>query len=235
MNKRILGQTRKAVHDYDMIQENDRIAVGVSGGKDSMALLYTLSLLQKFYPLRFELCAVTIMSGLNDFDPAPLRRFIEELGIPYIIEETYIGKLVFEVRNEKNPCSLCANMRRGALNNAALVNNCNKVALAHNLDDCIETYMMSMLYEGRFHTFSPVTHMDRKNVYVIRPFIYCSEEEILKYTEQNRIPVLKNPCPYAGKSKRQEVKEMLRELSKVNSDVKSNIFGAIKRSKQWGW
>ncbi|MGI6563111.1 MAG: tRNA lysidine(34) synthetase [Clostridia bacterium] len=233
LNKRILGQTRKAIHDYDMIQENDRIAVGVSGGKDSMGLLYALSLLQKFFPVKFELCAITIMSGLNDFDPAPLRTFIEGLGIPYIIEETYIGKLVFEIRQEKNPCSLCANMRRGALNNAALAHGCNKLALAHNWDDCIETFMMSMIYEGRLHTFSPVTHMERKNVYLIRPFLYCREGDILRYVKQNQIPVLKNPCPHAGKSKRQEIKEMLAQMAKVNPDIKSNIFGAIQRSDLW--
>lgn len=235
LNKKILGQTRKAAQDYNMIEENDRIAIGVSGGKDSMSLLYALSLLQKFYPVRFELHAITIMSGLNDFDPAPLRSFIDSLEIPYTIEETYIGKLVFEIREESNPCSLCANMRRGALNNIALANNCNKVALGHNRDDVIETYMMSMLYAGRLQTFSPVTHMDRKNVHIIRPFIYCKEHDILEYANQNQLPVLKNPCPYAGKSKRQEIKEMLRDMTKNNPDVKSNIFGAIQRSNQWGW
>lgn len=235
LNKKILGQTRKAVQDYDMIKEQDKIAVGISGGKDSMSMLYALSILQKFYPANFDLHAITILSGLNDFDPAPIRSFIEGLGIPYTVVETHIGKLVFEIRDEKNPCSLCANMRRGALNNVALENGCNKVALAHNHDDVIETFMMSMLYEGRFHTFSPVTHMDRKNVHIIRPFIYCKEQDILGYATQNHIPVLKNPCPHAGKSKRQEIKELLQALTKSNSDVKNNIFGSIQRSDRWGW
>jgi len=235
LNKRILGQTRKAVQDFNMINKGDRIAVGISGGKDSMSMVYALSLLKKFYPESFSLHGITIMSGVNDFDPDMIVNFMDMLDIPYTVEETYIGQLVFNIRKEKNPCSLCANMRRGALNNKAIELGCNKIALAHNRDDVIETYMLSMMYEGRFHTFSPVTYLDRKEITVIRPFIYCKEHDILGYTRQNNIPVVKSPCPYNGMSKRQEVKDMLKEMIKSNPDIKSNIFGSIQRSGNWGW
>lgn len=218
-----------------MIREGDRIAVGVSGGKDSMTLLAALSRLRKFYPEHFEVEAVTITMGIGEFDTSPIKEFCSALEVNYTVEETLIGKIIFEARKEPNPCSLCANFRRGALNNAARALNCNKVALAHNNDDVIETFLMSTFYEGRLHTFSPVTHMERKNVYVIRPLIYVEEKDIKGFVKAKGIPIVHNPCPANGYTKRQYIKELLSAMSRENRELKTNIFGALKRSGIDGW
>jgi tRNA(Ile)-lysidine synthase TilS/MesJ len=233
--KRIVGQVRKAIQDFDMIQEGDRIAVGVSGGKDSLTLLVALRKLKDFYPVPFELKAVTLTLGIGEMDLSPVKRLCEEIGVEYTIEDTYIGKIVFEARQEKNPCSLCANLRRGALNNAALRLGCNKVALAHNRDDVIETLLLSTFYEGRIHTFSPVTFLDRKGVYVLRPLIYVEEKQIKAFVRDQGLQVVKNPCTANGYTKRQYIKELLGDLSMENREIKNNIFGAIKRSGRDGW
>lgn len=218
-----------------MIHAGDRIAVGVSGGKDSLTLLMALKLLQSFYPESFELEAVTIAMGLEGFDLSPVKKLCSEIGVNYTIEDTLIGKIVFEARQEKNPCSLCANMRRGALNNAAKRLGCNKVALAHNRDDVIETLLLSTFYEGRLHTFSPVTFLDRKELHVIRPLIYVEEKNIKAAVRENGINIVFNPCCANGRTKRQYIKELIHDMSKSNREVRSNIFGAIKRSGQNGW
>ena len=233
--KRILGQTRRAIQDYDMIHEGDRIAVGVSGGKDSLTLLIALRKLMDFYPARFEIKAVTLSMGIGEPDYSPVRQLCEDIGVEYVIEDTYIGKIVFEARQESNPCSLCANLRRGALNNAALRLGCNKVALAHNRDDAIETLLLSTFYEGRIHTFSPVTYLDRKGIHVIRPLLYVEEKQIKAFIKENGIQVVQNPCPANGKTKRQYIKDLLTNLSFDNREIKNNIFGAIKRSDLDGW
>lgn len=234
-DKRILGQTRKAIQDYDMIREGDQIAVGVSGGKDSLTLLIALRKLMDFYPARFGLKAITLGMGIGEPDYTPVRELCKEIGVEYIVEETYIGKIVFEARQEKNPCSLCANLRRGALNNAALRHGCNKVALAHNRDDVIETLLLSTFYEGRIHSFSPVTYLDRKGVYVIRPLIYVEEKQIRAFIKANNIQIVPNPCTANGHTKRQYIKELLADMSSDNREIKNNIFGAIKRSGIDGW
>lgn len=234
-DKRILGQTRKAIQDYDMIREGDRIAVGVSGGKDSLTLLAAMRKLMDFYPVRFELMAITLAMGIGEPDYSPVRELCNEIGVEYIVEDTYIGKIVFEARQEQNPCSLCANLRRGALNNTALKYGCNKVALAHNRDDVIETLLLSTFYEGRIHSFSPVTHLDRKNIYVIRPLIYVEEKQVRAFIKSNNIQVVHNPCTANGHTKRQYIKDLISELSTDNREIKSNIFGAIKRSGLDGW
>jgi tRNA(Ile)-lysidine synthase TilS/MesJ len=218
-----------------MIEEGDRIAVGVSGGKDSLTLLAALRSLQNFYPKRFELEAVTLTMGLDGFDLSPVKKLCSEIGVNYTIEETLIGKIIFEARQEENPCSLCANMRRGALNNTAGKLGCNKVALAHNRDDVIETLLLSTFYEGRMHTFSPVTYLDRKELYVIRPLIYVEEKQIKANIRESGLQVVHNPCCANGRTKRQYIKELLQELAKENREVKNNLFGAIKRSGQDGW
>lgn len=233
--KRILGQARRAIQDYDMIHEGDRIAVGVSGGKDSLTLLIALRKLIDFYPARFEVKAVTLSMGIGEPDYSPVRQLCEDIGVEYVIEDTYIGKIVFEARQESNPCSLCANLRRGALNNAALRLGCNKVALAHNRDDAIETLLLSTFYEGRIHTFSPVTYLDRKGIHVIRPLLYVEEKQIKAFIKENGIQVVQNPCPANGKTKRQYIKDLLTNLSFDNREIKNNIFGAIKRSDLDGW
>ncbi len=234
-DKRILGQTRKAIQDYDMIREGDRIAVGVSGGKDSLTLLVALRKLMDFYPTRFELKAITLAMGIGEPDYSPVRELCSEIGVEYIVEDTYIGKIVFEARQEQNPCSLCANLRRGALNSTALKHGCNKVALAHNRDDVIETLLLSTFYEGRIHSFSPVTYLDRKGIYVIRPLIYVEEKQIKAFIKTNGIQVVHNPCTANGHTKRQYIKELLSDMSSDNREIKSNIFGAIKRSGLDGW
>jgi tRNA 2-thiocytidine biosynthesis protein TtcA len=233
--KRILGQTRKAIQDFGMIQEGDRIAVGVSGGKDSLTLLIALRRLMDFYPIKYELKAVTISMGIGDPDFSPVGRLCGEIGVEYIIEDTYIGKIVFEDKQEDNPCSLCANLRRGALNNTAVRLGCNKVALAHNRDDVIETLLLSTFYEGRIHSFSPVTYLDRKGITVIRPLIYVEEKKIKATVKDQHLQIVHNPCPANGHTKRQFIKELLMDLTADNREIKNNIFGAIKRSGLDGW
>jgi tRNA(Ile)-lysidine synthase TilS/MesJ len=218
-----------------MIAEGDRIAVGVSGGKDSMTLLCGLAKLREFFPLHFELEVVTVTMGIGNFDTTPITRLCEKLGVRHTVEETVIGKIIFEERNEKNPCSMCANFRRGALNNAAVRLGCNKLALAHNRDDVVETLMMSMFYEGRIHTFSPVTHFKRKNITMIRPLLYVWEKDIKGFVKSEGLTIVKNDCPANGHTTRQKIKDMMSEMSRENRDLKVNLAGAIIRSGIDGW
>ena len=233
--KRILGQVRKAIQDFDMIQDGDKIAVGVSGGKDSLTLLMALRRLKDFYPVRFELEAVTLTMGMFNTDLSAVANLCREIGVNYTIEETLIGKIVFEERHEKNPCSLCANLRRGALNTAAVKLGCNKVALAHNRDDVIETLLLSTFYEGRIHTFSPVTYLNRKGIHIIRPLIYVEEKDIKSHIKSTGTITVPNPCQANGRTKRQQMKELLHNMSKEHKRIKSTIFGAITRSGLDGW
>ena len=233
--KKILAQVRKAVQDYDMISEGDRIAIGVSGGKDSMTLLENMARLMCFYPKHFEIHAVTLDMGLENMDFTPISKLCAQLDIPFTLERTNIAKIIFDIRKEPNPCSMCANLRRGALHNAAISLGCNKVALAHNMDDVIETLLLSTFYEGRLHTFSPVTYLDRKNIYLIRPLIYSTEKEIKAFVKENNIEIVHNPCKANGNTKRQVIKDLIFEMSKQNKFIKSNIFGAIKRACLDGW
>ena len=226
---------RRAVEDYNMIFEGDKIAIGVSGGKDSTTLLTVLRQLQKFYPARFDIEAITLTMGIGNPDYSEVANLCKDLGVNYTIHETQIGKIIFDIRQEKNPCSMCANLRRGALHNVAKELGCNKVALGHHMDDVIETYMLSSLYEGRLHTFSPVTYLDRKDLYLIRPMIYSEEHQRRSYVKAHQLPIVKNPCPADGYTKRQYVKELLASLQKENREVKSNLFGAIKRAQLDGW
>ena len=226
---------RRAVEDYNMISEGDKIAIGVSGGKDSTTLLTVLCQLQKFYPARFDIEAITLTMGIGNPDYSEVANLCKDLGVNYTIHETQIGKIIFDIRQEKNPCSMCANLRRGALHNVAKELGCNKVALGHHMDDVIETYMLSSLYEGRLHTFSPVTYLDRKDLYLIRPMIYSEEHQIRSYVKAHQLPIVNNPCPANGYTKRQYVKELLASLQKENREVKSNLFGAIKRAQLDGW
>ena len=232
--KRILGQVRRAIEDYNMIEEGDKIAVGVSG-KDSLTLLIALRQLQNFFSKKFSLEAITLTLGMGECDLSYTKKLCEELGINYTIIETQIGKIVFEVRKEENPCSLCANLRRGALHNAAKELGCNKVALGHHRDDVIETFMLSTLYEGRIHTFSPVTFLDEKELYVIRPLVYAEEKEIKGFIKANGIIPIENSCKANGETKRQDIKELINTLGKSNKHIKANIFGAIKRAGIDGW
>ena len=234
MNK-FTGLIRRCVEDYSMIKDGETIAVGVSGGKDSLALLYALSSLRTYYPEKFELHAVTLDLGFEDMDFTPIGDLCRELGIPYTVKKTNIREIVFEDRQEKNPCSLCAKMRRGAL--CGLLNDLgiSKIALGHHYDDAIETFMMSLIYEGRLSCFQPVTELDRSGITQIRPMLYASEATITGLARRYSFPIVENPCPMDKNSKRYMIKELIRSLSKEYPDLKSKIFGAIQRLPLEGW
>ena len=229
------GTVRRAVDDYRMIQAGDRVAVGVSGGKDSMILLLALNCLRKYYPEPFELEAVTIELGFEGMDFTPVRELCAQLDIPYICVKTDIKEIVFDIRKEDNPCSLCAKMRRGALNNVLRERQLNKLALGHHFDDAVETYMMSLLFEGRISCFQPVTFLDRSGVTQIRPLIYAGEQKITNLARELDVPIVENPCPEDKGSKRYEIKQMLKTMSVQYPDMKSKIFGAMQRLPLKGW
>ena len=231
--KKLLSLTRKAVQDYDMIQEGDKVCVGLSGGKDSAALLAVLSYLRRFYPKKFDLEAVHINLGFANKEEtrSNLQAYCDMLGVHFTFVETSIAELVFDIRKESNPCALCANLRRGALNDHAARLGCNVVALAHHKDDVIETAMLSLSYEGRFYCFSPNTWLSRSGVAVIRPFIFVTEGEIKAFVKEQEqvIPVVTNLCPMDKTSKRSHIKDIIKVLEADNRDIRRNIFGAIKR------
>ena len=225
--QRLFSLTRQAVDYYQLIEEGDRIAIGISGGKDSLTLLYALQGLQKFYPKHFELEAVTVDLGYPGFNLSPVEALCQKLQVPYTIVPTQIGKIVFEERQESNPCSLCAKLRKGAFNEKIKELGCNKLAYAHHKDDVVETMMLSLMYEGRFHSFSPKTYLDHMDLTLIRPLIYVSEAEIIGFRNKYQLPIVKNPCPADGYTKRQYVKDLLQTLNRENPGVKDRIFSAI--------
>ncbi len=233
--QQVLSYVRKAADDYSMIKEGDSIAVGISGGKDSLTLLYALHGLQRFYPARFELCAITVDLGFQNLNLEEIKALTGSLGIEYHIVQTDIAQIIFEDRKETNPCSLCAKMRKGALNDAIKKFECNKVAYAHHKDDVVETMLMSLIFEGRFHTFSPVTYLDRTGLTVIRPLLYMNEADVVGFVNKNRIPVVKSPCPADGNTKREYVKGLLKQLNQENPGVKERMFTAIRNSNLKGW
>lgn len=232
--QQMLSLVRQAIDDYNMIEDGDSIAVGVSGGKDSLAMLYALHSLQKFYPKHFTIHAVTVDLGFQTLNPKEIISLCEELNIEYTIIKTQIAQIVFEEKKENNPCALCAKMRKGALNDAIKKLGCNKVAYAHHKDDVVETMLMSLLYEGRIHTFSPVTYLERVELSVIRPMIYMDEADIKGFINKYHIPVMKSPCPMDGNTKREYIKNLLRQLNKENPGVKKRIFTAIQNSNVKG-
>ena len=227
--------TRRAIDDYGMIHTGDKIAIGISGGKDSLTLLYALHGLQRFYPEKFDLEAITVDLGNPDFDLSHIRHLCETMQIPYTVVKTEIAQIVFEERKEKNPCSLCAKMRKGALNDAVKKLGCNKIAYAHHKDDIVETMMMSLIYEGHFYSFPPITHLDRTNLTVIRPLMYVSEADVKGFCRKYQLPVVKSPCPADGYTKRQYVKDLLRKLNLENPGVKERMFSAIINGNISDW
>ena len=235
--QRVLSEVRKAVDDYHMIAEGDKIAVGISGGKDSLTLLYALSSLRRFYPHPFDLVAVTVDLGFANLDLSEIKKLCEKLEVPYTVVKTQIGQIIFEQRQENNPCALCAKMRKGALNEAMKQLGCNKIAYAHHMDDVVETMMLSLLYEGRFHTFSPVTYLDDTGLTVIRPLIYMKEADVIGFVRKYEVPVVKSPCPADGHTKREYVKQLLKQLNTENPGVKQRMFTAIQNGcdnlKEW--
>lgn len=235
MLQKVIGQARRAAQDFNMIEDGDKIAIGLSGGKDSLTLLYTLYNLKRFYTKKFDIMAITIHPGSDTFKTDELEKLCKQLEIEYVIYKSDIAQVVFDIRKEKNPCSLCANMRRGMLNSIAIENGCNKIALGHHSDDVMETLLMSLFLNGKIYTFSPVTYLSRSNIKVIRPLIYVSEKDIRAISRQQNFPVMGKCCPYDGITKREYMKDLITDLRKDIPKIRENIFGAIKRSDIQGW
>lgn len=235
MLQTIIGKARKAIDDYNMIDDGDKIAIGLSGGKDSLTLLHAIYYLRKFYPKKFDIMAITIHPGSETFKTDELEKLCKNLGVEYIVYNSNIAQVVFDIRKEKNPCSLCANMRRGMLNSIAIEHGCNKIALGHHSDDVMETLLMSIFLNGKIHTFSPVTYLSRSDVKTIRPFIYVSEKETRAAARENNFPVVGKCCPRDGYTKREYMKDLIKDLQKDIPKVKSHIMGAITRSNIEGW
>lgn len=233
--QRMLSYMRRAVDDYEMIEEGDVIAVGVSGGKDSLTLLEGLSELRRFYPKKYKIIALTIDMGFEGMDFGEIAEFCSRRGIEYKIVRTDIYKIIFDIRKEENPCSLCARMRRGAIHDAAKELGCNKIAFGHHYDDVVETFMLNLFYEGRIGCFSPVTYLSRKDITLIRPMIYMPEKAVREFSKKVTLPVVESTCPADKASERANMKEMLAELEKSNKGLKNRIFGAIARGNVDGF
>ena len=232
--QKLMGLVRRCVDDYDMISAGDRIAVGVSGGKDSLVLLVLLAGLRKYFNKPFELEAITIDMGLG-MDYGPIQKLCDELEVPYTIVRTEIAPIIFDHRKEKNPCSMCAKMRRGALNQAILDKGFNKLALGHHYDDAVETFMMNLLFEGRIGCFQPVTNLDRTGIIQIRPMLYIHERTVDNFAVRQKLPIIENRCPVDKTTKREEVKQLVFNLSSTYPDLKERIFGAMQRYPLLEW
>ncbi len=233
--QKVMSYVRRAIDDYHMIEDGDKIAVGISGGKDSLVMLYALHGLKRFYPKKFEIHAVTVDLGFNNLNLDKIIELCKSLDVEYTIVKTDIAKIIFEDRKESNPCSLCAKMRKGALNDAIKACGCNKVAYAHHKDDVVETMLMSLIFEGRFHTFSPITYLDRMDIHVIRPLMYMNESDVIGFVNKYDVPVVKSPCPADGNTKREYIKQLLRQLNLENPGVKERMFTAIQNGNLQGW
>ena len=233
--QKILSHLRKAVEEYNMIEEGDKIAIALSGGKDSITLLAGLKAMQRFYPKKYDIIAISVNPGFEFFNTEILKKVCKKYNIPLFIEESYIKEIVFDIRNEKNPCSLCANLRRGILNTAAIREGCNKIALGHNEDDVLETFLLNLFYTGSIHTFAPVSYMDRSKMTLIRPLIYTSEKETRRFIKQNNLELMPKTCPMDGYSKREDMKNLIKNMQIDIPHVRANLFGAIKRNNIKGW
>ena len=228
MIQKLTGLVRRCVDDYDMIQSGDKIAVGVSGGKDSVVLLVLLAQLKNYFNKPFELEAITIDMGLG-MDYSGIQALCDQWEVPYTVVKTEIGPIIFDHRKEKNPCSMCSKMRRGALNQAILDKGFNVLALGHHYDDAVETFMMSLIYEGRISCFQPVTNLDRTGVIQIRPMLYIHEKTVDNFAQRMGLPVLENRCPVDKYTKREEIKQLVYDLSATYPDLRERIFGAMQR------
>lgn len=235
--QKILGYLRRAVQDYDMLRSGDRVAVGISGGKDSLALLCGLHRLRQILNIDCEIVGLTVdpAFGGAPADYSQISELCRDLGVPYHVVETHIGEIVFDIRNEKNPCSLCSRMRRGALYGACEEFSCNKLALGHNFDDTVETFLMNLFTEGRIGCYSPVTSLDDRSLTVIRPLIYAPEKDIRRAVKRNSLPVFKSVCPADGHTRRQDMKEFIAGLERQEHGFKNRIFGALQRSGIDDW
>lgn len=233
--QQLLSYTRKAVDEYSMIEKGDHIAAGISGGKDSLTLLYAMHGLKRFYPKDFQLSAVTVDLGYSECDFSPVKELCGRLEVPYHIIKTDIAHILFEERRESNPCSLCAKMRKGALNQAVKEMGCNKVAYAHHKDDMIETMLLSLLFEGRFYSFSPRSYLDRMDLTVIRPMMFVDEADVIGFRNKYDLPVVKSRCPIDGYTKRQYAKELVGRLNHEHPGAKQRMFTAILNGDIEGW
>ncbi len=234
---KLLSYTRAAIEKYNMIQENDKIAIGVSGGKDSIILLMLMSKLKKFYKFKFKILAVVIDPCFNykNMNTLKIENICHNLGEKYIIKKSNLGQIIFINRKEKNPCSLCAKMRKGILHDIAIKNGCNKIALGHHLDDAVETFFMNLFNGGKIGCFSPVSYLSRKNLYLIRPMIFCKESDIKKILIKNNIHVEKSTCPIDGKTERENIKKFIKNLENKYPDIKNKTLGAIQRANIDNW
>ncbi len=233
--QKLLSYTRKAVDTYQMILDGDKIAIGISGGKDSLALLYALNGLRRFYSKSFDICAITVDLGFKNFNLEPVMDLCQKLDVPYHVVKTDIGAIVFDERKEKNPCSLCSKMRKGALNNKASELGCNKIAYGHHKDDVVETMLLSMIFEGRMSCFSPITHLERSGLDLIRPLIFASEAELIGFKNKYDLPVCKNPCPADGNTQREYVKNLTRQLNHDHPGSVEHMFNAVVCGNLEGW
>ena len=233
----LMSRMRAAMERYDMIAPGDRVAVGVSGGKDSLALLKGLAELRRFYPAPFEVVALTADPGFfgKEADYSAVQELCDSLGVEYIIRRTELYKVIFETRKESNPCSLCARMRRGILHDMTKAAGCNKLALGHHMDDAAETFMMNLLSGGIIGSFRPVTYLSRKDLTVIRPMIFATEKEVASAARRENLPVVKSPCPMDKTSERQKVKELIAALEKDYPNLRGKITGAMQRGNITGW
>lgn len=233
--QQLLSFTRKAVDEYQMIEAGDKIAVGISGGKDSLTLLYALAGLRRFYPKPFDLIAITVDLGYEKFHTEKIEALCKELDVPYHVVKTDIARILFDERKESNPCSLCAKMRKGALNEAVKKLGCNKVAYAHHKDDIVETMILSLIFEGRFHSFSPKSYLDRMDLTVIRPMMYVNEADVIGFQRKYDLPVEKSRCPVDGLTKRQYAKDLIHQLELDHPGAKQRMFTAIINGNIEGW
>ena len=228
--QKILSHMRKAIEEYNMIEENDKIAICLSGGKDSITLLHAFKALQRFYPKKFDIIAISIDPGFEFFDTQFLENLCNKLEIPLFIEKNNAKEIVFDIRKEKNPCSLCANLRRGVINSIAIRENCNKIALGHNQDDVLQTFLLNLFYTGSINTFSPTSYMDRSKITLIRPLIYTPEKDTKRFIKKNNLEVMPKVCPMDGNSKREDMKQLIFTLTKSIPMIRANLFGAIQRN-----
>ena len=233
--KRMLSFVRRAVDDYEMIKEGDVIGIGISGGKDSLALLETLAEMRRFYPKHYEVKAITVNMGFEGVDYTPIQNLCDRLNVEYRVVNTDIAKIIFDIRKEPNPCSLCAKMRRGTLHATAQEMGCNKVALGHHFDDVVETFMMNLFFEGRLGCFSPVTYLSNRQITLIRPLIYATEKDVIYFTRRREVPIVKNPCPEDHNTERENMKKLLADIERGNKGLKHRIFRALCKSEIGGF
>ena len=232
--KEVLGCIRRCDKDFGLIQAGDTVCVGVSGGKDSMLLLYALALYRKFCPNKYTLIAATLHMGLEPFDLDAVKALCEKLDVPYTVQKTQIAQVIFEERKEKNPCSLCAKMRRGALIDLCKELGANKLALGHHRDDALETLLLSMLYEGRIHTFHPKTYLSRSDITQIRPMAYLPEKHVIHMVKTLDLPIVKSPCPANGATKREDMKDLLDHICKTIPNARELMLSALQNESQYG-